>query len=278
MRTIFAEPTGSARRAPVTFLAVSLLLFIVTAACGQDKDVTGDSLDGSSWEMTSVWDGHELIAANPTSIVTAVFADGTATGYDGCNFYTFPFSVASGSLSFGELAITGRTCPPTGFEPQGDEFIRALQASARFDLSNDSLELSDAGGAVQVRFRPARVLPLENVTWQLEGYAGTEGGTLSPLTDTQISLAFRTDGTLTGIAGCNSYSAPYQIDGGSLAIGEVTQTAISCPEPDGVMAQERTYLGALQQAVAFTTSLTGLALLDTEGNLAAQYRFGGRVR
>ena len=58
------------------------------------------------------------------------------------------------------------------------------------------------------------------MAWQLVWY----GGGASPLEGTQISPDFRDDGTLTGIAGCNSYFADYEIDGDQFVIGAIAPT------------------------------------------------------
>ena len=130
----------------------------------------------------------------------------------------------------------------------------------------------------QLRFRPAQDLPLVAVSWLLSGYAGPEGGMVSPLSGTDISLYLLADGSVTGIAGCNSYNGGYEINGDELTIGDLTRTLIGCMSPDGIMTQERDYLAALQDVEAFTTTLTGLELLDAAGNPVAEYRFGGRIR
>lgn len=259
-------------------LALLVLMAVVAAGCGQGEEATGDPLDGSSWEMTSVWDGSELTAANPNAIVTAVFADGTASGSDGCNLYEFSYAIDADSVSFDDLSITGAACDPSEFAPQATAFISAMEAAERFALTEETLELADSDDVVQLRFRSAEELLLAGILWLLEGYAGGEGGLVSPLTGTLISLAFRADGTLVGLAGCNEYSADYQVTGDKLAIDALSHTERACLDPAGVMVQESDYLGVLREARAFDTSLTGLHLLDADGNLAAEYRFGGRIR
>ncbi len=261
------------RRSRTPFVALSIVVVVATTACGQSEDTTGSPLEGSRWEMTSVRDGDALIAANPTTIATAVFSNGQASGSTGCNLYQAPYSVNSDSITFGDPAQTGSACAP-GHTVQGNAFIRAMQATERFVISADSLELTDAAGAAQIMFRPVSESPLTWVAWQLVWY----GGGTSPLEGTQISLAFRDDGLLTGIAGCNSYSADYQIDGDQLVIGAIARTEMACMHPEGVMIQETGYLSALDRAVAFTATLTGLELIDADGTRVAEYRFGGRIR
>lgn len=261
------------RRVRASCLNLFTLVAVLATACGGGEDSTGDQLVGSAWEMTSVWDGTDLVPANPTTIATLEFAGGTATGSTGCNLFQSPYSITSDSITFGDPALTGSACNPS-YVGQGTAFVQAMQASTRVLLSDDSLELTDAGGATQLRFRPAGELPLEWVTWQLTWY----GGGTAPLEGAPFSLAFRPDGTLGGIAGCNDYSADYSVDGTELEIGPIARTEKACLKPEGVMSQESEYLDTLQQARAFTTTLVGLELLDADGTPIAEYRFGGRTR
>lgn len=258
-------------------VAVIALLAVFATGCGDGDAATVDPLEGSRWEMTSVREGDGLVAANLTTIATAVFADGTVTGSNGCNLYQATYSTSEDTISFSDPTLTGFACDPD-YAGQGEAFIAAMQASERFSLSDESLELDDASNDPRLRFRPTDDLPLVGVSWVLTGYAGPEGGLISPLSDTGVSLNLLADRTLTGIAGCNSYNGVYEVNGNELTIGELTRTAIGCVEPDGVMTQERDYLAALQDVEDFTTTLTGLELVDADGTPVAEYRFGGRIR
>jgi heat shock protein HslJ len=169
--------------------------------------------------MTSVLDGTGLVAAHLTTIATVEFTNRTAAGSTGCNLYQARYSVDGDSITFGDLALTGFACDPD-YVGQSDVFVRAMQASTRVVIIAESLELTNATGVVHLRFRAAGELPLVGVAWRLASY----GGGTSPLDGTQISLAFRTDGTLGGIAGCNEYLADYRIDGDRLVIGAIART------------------------------------------------------
>ncbi|MDH3605597.1 MAG: META domain-containing protein [Acidimicrobiia bacterium] len=257
----------------VRYLAVGVLLALAATACGTDDQTNGDPLSGTRWEMTEVWDGSGLAPAEVTTIGTLVFTDGIAGGFDGCNAYQSTYSLDGDSVSFGEVILPGSACDPA-YADQANAFIKAIGATTGFAATADSLKLTDTSGATQLVFRPATQLPLAGVSWQVAWY----GAGASPLDGTQISLIFRTDGTLAGIAGCNDYSADYRVDGDQLAIRDLANTEKACLEPDGVMEQESDYLGAIQQTGAFSTSLIGLELLDVDGNPVAEYRFAGRIR
>jgi heat shock protein HslJ len=256
----------------IALLALSILLVAMTG-CGEGDDATGDPLEGSQWELIALRGGTNLLAANPTTIATAVFSNGLAFGSTGCNLYQAPYSIDADAITFGDLAQTGSACHPD-YVGQGEAFIQAMRGSTRFALTNAGLELTDPSGAAQVVFRSATELPLTWVDWQLVWH----GDGTAPLDGTHINLVFRGDGTLAGTAGCNSYFAEYVIDGDQLVIGGVGSTDMACLHPDGVMTQETDYLNVLGRVAAFTTTLTGLELLDADGNPVAEYRYRGRIR
>ncbi len=211
-------------------------------------------------------------------MVTAVFSDTAITGSDGCNAYVLPYTTSGETLSLGALVITGRWCVSAETTAQADRYITALLESRRWSRSDDMLELLDGSQNVLVQFRPAEDLPLAGITWWLEGYAGEEGGMVSPLDGTAVSLGFRPDGSLSGIGGCNGYSAPFRTDGAAITIEGVASDDAYCDAPEGVMTQEAAFLALLEGARAWSTTLTGLTLADGTGDVIAEFRFGGRVR
>jgi heat shock protein HslJ len=259
-------------------LLLTVGALLLTVGCGDGAAPSSNSLSGSAWEMTHVRDGGELAAADPTTIVTAVFSEGVVSGWDGCNNYQFAASIDGDSVAFEDLAITGRACRDSTAERQADAFITAMRSAARLALSEGTLELTDDGGDVQLRFRSADELPLTHIDWRLEGYAAASGGMTSALAGAPVSLAFTDDGTLRGIAGCNDYQADYEVEDDVVTIRSIVSTESACSEPDGVMAHEAAYLDTLELVLSFETTLTTLELLDADRNLLAEFRFAGRAR
>jgi len=87
-------------------------------------------------------------------------------------------------------------------------------------------------------------------TWQLRYYF--DGQNMVPvLPGAELSAVFAEDGNLTGSAGCNTYSALYQVDGDALSIGSIAAGRQTCGEPEGVMEQESAFLAALQSATHY---------------------------
>ncbi|WP_162530684.1 META domain-containing protein [Rhodovastum atsumiense] len=107
---------------------------------------------------------------------------------------------------------------------------------------------------------------LENHRWLLVSYGG------HPVLDgTRITAAFR-DGRVSGTAGCNSYSASYERSARELDIGPAISTRIYCTGPEGVMTQERDYLGLLESAARYRVGGDRLTIADATGYSILEYR------
>lgn len=72
-------------------------------------------------------------------------------------------------------------------------------------------------------------LRLEQTVWALTSL-GTETGQENVLSDTTVTATFD-NGNITGSAGCNHYSAGYQLSGNGMAISSITSTLMYCTTP-----------------------------------------------
>jgi len=105
---------------------------------------------------------------------------------------------------------------------------------------------------------------LAQKTWVLASYT-SETGQQTTLPNTTITATFD-NGNITGSAGCNHYSASYQLKGNEIAVSSIASTLMYCASPDGVMIQETTYLQLLKAATSYTLSDGVLTLSSEEGN------------
>ena len=104
---------------------------------------------------------------------------------------------------------------------------------------------------------------LEQTAWVLTSFA-TETGQENLLSNTTVTATFD-NGNITGSAGCNRYSAGYQLSGNGIAISSITSTLMYCTAPDGVMTQETTYLLLLKNVTEYTISNDRLTLSNELG-------------
>ncbi len=94
--------------------------------------------------------------------------------------------------------------------------------------------------------------PLVGPTWQVTDYADPRNttGMTTVLKDTTLTAIFGADNTLSGAAGCNSYSGTYVLEGDSLTIpGPLATTMMACAAE--VMAQETVFLTNLQAVAGY---------------------------
>jgi heat shock protein HslJ len=238
---------------PVRRLLAFLLGLAVVAGCGDDggEAATAPSFEGVPWAL-------------PTG-PSATFADGTVSGSAGCNQYTASYTVDGDELEIGTVASTNMACPPPADRVER-EFLAALDRVASWQVDGGELVLADADGKELLRFRE----PALTGAWDATSFR-QQNAVSSPLPGTKVTAVFGDDGTLAGTAGCNTYTATYEVDRGSITIGEPAATRKSCVSPEGVMAQEQAYLSALPLANSFRVEGDRLSLLTAEDTYVAIY-------
>ena len=101
-------------------------------------------------------------------------------------------------------------------------------------------------------------------TWTLQSYIGSSDVLVPAITGTPITAKFRIDGTVSGSAGCNRYSAHYTTQDLAITISPPVMTEMYCENPI-VMQQETAYLNDLSKAVEIRVSESKLNLYDITG-------------
>ena len=246
----------------VVLLAVLLVLASATA-CGEDEagSPTPESLQDVPWLLASGVDvaGWEKVTPSAT------FMDGSVTGSTGCNRFTAPYTLDGGSLEIGEVASTRMACAPPA-DTVEREYVAALGQVKAWRSENDELTLLDADENDVLGYR----VGTPDGSWQVTGIRQGDA-IVSPIAETEITASFAEDGTLSGSAGCNTYTAAYTTNKGEIEITDPTSTKKACTEPEGIMQQEAAYLAALPTAVGFRVSGRSLELLTAEETPLVSY-------
>lgn len=232
------------------------------------------SLEGTLWIMNSYNNGQGgVVSALPDVTVSAQFADGQLTGSAGCNSYNAAYEVDGSNLTIGEAIATRVFCgEPEGIMEQESAYLTALTRTATFTINGDRLELFDADEARLATYTAAEDMTIEDTDWVLVNYFNGADAIVSVILDTEITARFE-DGQVSGSAGCNTYSAGYELDGNDISIGPAASTQIFCGEPEGVMDQELAYLTALQSATTFEMGVDGqLTFFNAEGNIVLTFQ------
>jgi heat shock protein HslJ len=97
---------------------------------------------------------------------------------------------------------------------------------------------------------------LAGTSWQL-----LQLGPNGALSENLPTLAFSTDGKVSGSGGCNTFTGTVTISGKTIKFGALAATKKACS--DEVNAQEAAYFNALEQAHTFEMRATSL-LINTK--------------
>jgi heat shock protein HslJ len=110
------------------------------------------------WVATGINDGQEaVVATGITPEVTAVFAAGQLSGFDGCNEYSTTYELDGDRNTIApEIATTRMACPSEEHATQVQQYAAALVAATTWSVDPArGLELRDDAGALQVSYSPA---------------------------------------------------------------------------------------------------------------------------
>jgi heat shock protein HslJ len=217
----------------------------------------------TAWRLDSL-DGKPLV---PDTQVTLNFEAVTAYGSDGCNQYSGSYQVDGEKIIFtGGLATSTMSCL-VPIMVQATAYMSALQRASTFAVAGERLTLSDAGGAALATF-VEQSRTLAGTSWTVIAFNNGEGAIVSALAGTTLSVDFAADGSLSGSAGCNSYTSTYEVAALTISIGPAAATRMSCSEPAGVMEQEAQFLQALATAATYRIDGDQLKLNTADGALA----------
>ena len=205
-RLQFAEPAAAATASGCAGRAAGARAAAVPAPGGPMR-----SLDGSAWTLAWV-PGFEL-PAQP--LATLRFEGGRASGSDGCNRFTTPFTRNGSQLQFGsKAAATLMACPPEVMQV-ANAFGALLYETRSYRIEYDTLTLLGADGKplAQLKEQADR---LAGTSWQVTAVNNGRQAVVGVLAGTSLTMVFGSDGKLSGSAGCNNYNATYRAEGGAL--------------------------------------------------------------
>jgi heat shock protein HslJ len=205
----------------------------------------------------------------PGTEITLAFMDGRIGGKSGCNQYGGEVQIDGSQIKVGVMMSTMMACEEN-IMSQEQAYLAALGSAASIEISDDTLALSDAQGNVVLSFSTLQPASLVGTQWSLTSYNNGKQALVSVLNGMSISANFSQDGNLSGSAGCNSYTATYEVDGDQMSIGPAAATRKYCGET-GVMEQEAAYLQALGKVASYKIEGDALTLFDANGTTYLTY-------
>ncbi len=231
------------------------------------------SLEGTTWSLFSyIAPNGEEKEILPESRITAEFNEGQVAGTAGCNNYFGSYELDGNSLTFGPTGSTMMFCAPEELMLQETAYLAVLGTTSSYEIVDGQLHLKNEAGDTVLIFNQEDPISLIGTMWEVVSYNNGNQGVVSILGDTRMTAVFGEDGILSGNAGCNSYSAGFEVEGENIVIGPAASTEMFCAEPEGLMDQETLYLAAIQNAATYRIDGDRLELRDAEGALQASYQ------
>lgn len=200
--------------------------------------------------------------------VRAVLLDFTAQGYNlnaGCNSMGGTASlVGADGLKIDPGMSTLMGCP----DNYESEVLTRLTETARFDLSDTQLTLTNSKGEALVFERPPAAEQISG-EWTVLSL-NMNGGVVSSVDQPDQRIIFET-GTFSGSDGCNRVGGTYTITGDTVSFSEMFSTRKACRWQDG-KAWDRAYQDALHNAQTLSWRGQTVELRDETGALLMQLK------
>jgi heat shock protein HslJ len=198
-------------------------------------------------------------------VINADGASGTISGSAGCNTYVASFGDNLGVQT--SLNATQTCNTPRGVMDQEKAYIGALSRAYGYWQTGDQLVLNTGQGVLTYHTtQPASSFDqthlLVEKTWYLAAYNATysTAGAQEPYT------LFKTDGTLAGYTGCNTYQGTYTTNIQAITITNLNSGAEACPNST-LTAQESAMLGILTSAKSYQVAESVMQIISDQGVL-----------
>jgi heat shock protein HslJ len=221
------------------------------------------------WDQTTMNNGEMLVPDNPASYTVQFFPDSSILIQADCNQVIGTYTVEGSSITIQMGPVILAACPPGSLS---DQFVANLNEAAIYTIQDDKLLIGLRMDSGTMQFAAPLSTDLAGTSWVVTGYNNGTQAVVSPIIGTELTATFGEDGNLTGSAGCNDYSASYQVDGNNISIGPVIATLKECGTPAGIMEQELQYLAALETAATYKIQGNFLEMRTAEGSLAVTFQ------
>jgi heat shock protein HslJ len=241
------------------FIATWMLASCATIGWSGD---TG-ALNGTGWTLSDLL-GQSLL---PDRQVTMHFENGRIHGTDGCNRYSATYTAEGGKLRLGQNIVYTRKACEEPVMQQAEAFLGALSKAGGFWRDARQLVLLDANGDALATLTKQR-MELASSSWWVTAYNNGKQGVVNVLDGSELTVDFGGGGTMSGSAGCNSFTATYVTSGQGIKIGRVAATKKMCIRPRGVMEQEGQFLKALETSAVWLLDGDELELRTSRQSLA----------
>jgi len=226
-------------------------------------------IEGVTWQVTE-FTGADGVAAAPVADATIAFRNGQVSGNAGCNGFFAGYTVDGSQLTVSQGGSTLMACEEATMA-QEQAILASLEHIATYALSDGQLTLLDVDGAVLLTLSAQASPGLTGVVWRATNYNNGQEAVVGMLEDSEITVIFGEDGSLSGSAGCNNFITGYTVSDNQITIEPAATTMMMCDAPAGVMEQEAAFLAALSTAAAFTVNGQVLEMRTADDAMALRF-------
>lgn len=241
---------------PMLILAV----LAPSAAAADDRPLVG-----KVWRWSRLAGPDPLEVPRPGRYTLELLPEGRYALRADCNTGSGAYTLEGDRLELLPGPMTAAECGP---ESLSDRFLRLLGNVEGIAQDGDTLVLQLAGTAGAMELEARREVALAGTAWLVRAYDNQKQAVVSVARGTSLDASFGADGRLTGSAGCNRYTAGYEVEGEGIEIGPAAATRMMCSEPEEIMAQESAFLTALSTPTTWRIEGERLQLRTDAGALA----------
>ncbi len=186
------------------------------------KNLTGN------WELQTL-NGKAVQQAEPLSI--AFSTDNEVYGFAGCNRLLGKYKMSSkGQIDLSQLGATRMACPESQMKIE-DEYLEALKNARFTQIQNKILTLKDKNKKTLATFKNTNEAEIVNKYWKLVELDGQKVS-MKENQEREQYFMLKSDGTVSGFAGCNYFNGTYTLkEGMRLKFEEnMALTMKACPD------------------------------------------------
>ncbi len=258
--------------AVLALLAEPFLTYALAREPGQAG--TAPDLSGTvwQWQQTLMNNDDKFVPDNPADYTVQFMVDGTVAIQADCNRVRGTYTIDGNAVTIALGPSTMAACPEDSL---GERFAGQLVGAAIYFFRSGELYVDLKYDSGTMRFGP-QSSALAGTSWVVIAHNNGRGGVVSSIISTEMTATFGADGTVSGSAGCNRYSAGYQVDGNGISIGLPITTRRFCADPEGTMEQEQEYLTTLGTAATYRVTGDKMEMRTAEGSIVATFEAAKR--
>lgn len=237
----------------------------------ETASASAPGLSATRWVLREYLnDSGDMQPVIADTVIDAQFDAGKVSGSAGCNRYFGAYTSGNDNqlMLAGQAGATQMSCTQS-VNSQEYRYLALLASIDSYQVGEELL-LFNKQGTIILRYIAELPITLEETAWHAAGINNGRGGVVSS-ESVQLATAVFAAGKVSGSAGCNNYSASYEISDSQITIGPAMTTRRQCAEPEGIMAQEQQFLQALTAARQYRLTAGRLELRDSNGSLQVSF-------